>query len=151
MNISTKINCLLVNSMVSVKSTLRKLPLWNLSGVLLQKLEFYGIKDAPLSWFASYLSNRKQYIDFDGTFSSYETITNGVPQGSVLGPLLFLIYMNDFGNVSKNFNFVLNADDTSLEAPLSSFECLASVSGTAVSNEINNQMKDLLKDRRSNT
>ena len=111
--------------------------------VLVQKLEFYGIKNTALSWFKSYLSNRKQYIDFDGTISSYTDISTGVPQGSVLGPLLFLIYMNDFGNVSRMFNFVLYADDTSLEAPLSSFECIATVSGYTISHEINKELDKL--------
>ena len=111
--------------------------------ILLNKLKYYGIKNTPLSWFSSYLSDRKQFVDYDGTISNYETLTTGVPQGSVLGPLLFLIYMNDISFVSNKFNFVLYADDTSLEAPLSSFECLASVSGALVSDEINTELNKL--------
>ena len=82
--------------------------------VLLYKLSYYGVKNAPLSWFKSYLSNRKQYVNFNNSKSSTSLTTIGVPQGSILGPLLFLIYVNDAATVSPLFKCILYADDTTL-------------------------------------
>ena len=62
---------------------------------LLYKLNHYGFKDNSLSLMQSYLSNRKQYTDIDGITSNTLQIKTGVPQGSILGPLLFIIYIND--------------------------------------------------------
>ena len=82
--------------------------------ILLIKLEHYGIRGDMLHWFQSYLSNHKQYVSFNGHSSALLEINCGVPQGSVLGPLLFLLYINDFPNVSKVLNFYLFADDTNI-------------------------------------
>ena len=82
--------------------------------ILLKKLHHYGIRGIILDWFKSYLSNRKQTVSINGSISNYELISCGVPQGSVLGPLLFLIYINDIFNSSKVFSFHLFADDTSM-------------------------------------
>ena len=82
--------------------------------ILLKKMEHYGIRGVALDWFTSYLSYRKQYISVNGRASDYLDICCGVPQGSVLGPLLFLIYINDLSNVSKPLSFYLFADDTNI-------------------------------------
>ena len=82
--------------------------------ILLSKLEHYGIRENALHWFTSYLSNRKQYVYNNGYSSEVKTIKCGVPQGSVLGPLLFLLYINDLPNVSNKMRFFLIADDTNL-------------------------------------
>ena len=71
--------------------------------LLIRKLEFYGIRGKALSWVKSYLDNRKQYVHFDGVNSSLLKILCGVPQGSILGPNLFILYINDICNVSKIF------------------------------------------------
>ncbi len=63
--------------------------------ILLEKLKYYGVDEAALGLFKSYLKDRKQYVDIDGTSSEMKPIITGVLQGSILGPLLFIIYIND--------------------------------------------------------
>ena len=82
--------------------------------ILLAKLEHYEIRGLLNEWFCSYLTNRQQFISVNNSDSDPLQITCGVPQGSVLGPVLFLIYMNDFTNCSSIFDFHLFADDTNL-------------------------------------
>ena len=82
--------------------------------ILLDKLEHYGIRGVALDWVRSYLSNRLQFVQFNGQCSSPQTICCSVPQGSILGPLFFLLYINDLNNVSSLVELILFADDTNL-------------------------------------
>ena len=82
--------------------------------ILLSKLYLYGIRGTPHNWFESYLHNRRQYVKIDSTKSSYENITCGIPQGSTLGPLLFLLYVNDLPNCVDKLSVRSFADDTNL-------------------------------------
>ena len=81
--------------------------------ILLKKLEYYGVKGVALKLFESYLSNRRQLTVIDGCASVLDIIEWGVPQGSVLGPLLFLIFINDIPHAS-DLGTWLFADDTAL-------------------------------------
>ena len=88
--------------------------------ILLDKLFHYGIRGNPLKLISSYFENRQQYVEFRNTKSSILQISTGVPQGSILGPLLFLIYINDFPSASSYFNFIMYADDTTLYSNIDS-------------------------------
>ena len=89
--------------------------------ILLQKLKFYGITGINLDVFKNYLSGRRQYVDFENVNSDIMHIKTGVPQGSVLGPLLFIVYINDIANASNIFKCISYADDTTLTSILSLF------------------------------
>lgn len=81
---------------------------------LFRKMESMNFSKRTMDWFKDYLSGRKQYVDIDGTKSDWQTVKLGVPQGSILGPVLFLIYMNDLTRVDSNIKTALFADDTTL-------------------------------------
>ena len=80
--------------------------------ILLAKLNHYGIRGVSNDWFKSYLSNRSQYVSINGYDSGLATINCCVPQGSVLGPLLFLLYINDLNQAIKFWKVHHFADDT---------------------------------------
>ena len=77
-------------------------------------MDHYGVRGVAKKWFENYLSNRKQLVKYNGVKSEEITITTGVPQGSVLGPLLFLLYINDIQYCSELVSIILFADDTNI-------------------------------------
>ena len=81
--------------------------------ILIQKLHFYGIRGICNKWFLNYLTERKQYIEIEDVKSSLQNISFGVPQGSILGPILFLLYINDI-HASTSLNLLSFADDTTI-------------------------------------
>lgn len=82
--------------------------------VLLRKLEHLGLSERSLRWFRSYLAHRQQSVLINGELSEPHTITLGVPQGSILGPLLFNVYINSLPNAVKEIRMILYADDAVL-------------------------------------
>ena len=85
--------------------------------ILLAKLEAYGIRGVALKWFAiSYLGNRVQRVRIGNSYSEYQNVNVGIPQGSVLGPLLFIFYVNDLPKVSASLKSILFADDTTVSS-----------------------------------
>ena len=82
--------------------------------ILLDKLDKYGIRGVCKNWITSYLSNRSQYVSFNSRNSTSSKIICGVPQGSIMGALLFILYVNDIVNVSNVLFPILFADDTNV-------------------------------------
>ena len=89
--------------------------------ILLDKLKHFGIKDCAINLLISYLSDRQQFVQINNIKSSLLPVKAGVPQGSILGPLLFIIYLNEFTNASDRFKIISYADDSILLAKLSDF------------------------------
>ena len=95
--------------------------------ILLRKLKKYGIKGLPLEWFHSYLSIRTKYAQIGNIKSASLTFRCGIPQGSTLGPLLFLFYINDLPNSTNAFQLRIFADDTNILYSLKKLNLLQTV------------------------
>ena len=108
--------------------------------ILFSKLEHYGIRGIALQWTKSYFYNRRQFVQFNVTRSTECFIKCGVPQGSILGPLLFLLYINDLPNATKLAECLLFADDTSIFLSHSDLSYLISTMNAELEN-INVWMK----------
>ena len=100
--------------------------------ILLSKLESYGFRGVAYNLLKSYLTNRSQQVRINDVLSDVRFLTHGVPQGSILGPLLFFIFINDLPNSSSLFKFVMYADDSTLSTP---------IPGNLHENEINEFIK----------
>ena len=108
--------------------------------ILINKLQYYGIKDTALDLFQSYLSNRRQYVQIGNNTSDTTAITTGVPQGSILGPQLFIIYINDIIKFSTIFHTIIYADDTTLVGKFRDFKIC---NGHSLSENINYEITKL--------
>ena len=82
--------------------------------ILLSKLQYYGIKNSAFNWLKTYLENRNHFVQIENYKSRMLPVSLGVPQGTILGPLLFIIYINDISHCSDFFKFITYADDTNL-------------------------------------
>ena len=90
--------------------------------ILLDKLSCTGLGNNALKWFESYLTGRRQRVLANNVHSQYQVVTQGVPQGSVLGPLFYIIYANDINKIIKSCNIALYADDTVLYTASANFD-----------------------------
>ena len=89
--------------------------------ISLDKLSYYRVNGTVKTLLKSYLSDRKQYVKIDEVKSTIQSIKTGVPQGSIVGPIIFNILINGIIKLSRKFNFILYADDTTLNSTLESF------------------------------
>ena len=103
---------------------------------LILKLEKYGIRNSELLWFSDYLQNRTQAVKIDGNCSSFYNLTLGVPQGSVLGPLLILIFNNDLPTCLTQTSIIIYADDTVINAADSTLKQVEAILQTDVDNMV---------------
>ena len=85
--------------------------------ILINKLEHYGIRGLAFSWIQSYLTNRTQYVSINDTISTCINVKCDVPQGSILGPILFIMYVNDMHTVSALMTCIIFTDDTNFLCP----------------------------------
>ena len=89
--------------------------------IIISKLKYYGLSDNAIKLLKIYLSKRDQYVQLGNFKSQYHNISCGIPQGSVMGPLLFNIVINDLPSATKKFDFIMYADDTTLVSMLKNF------------------------------
>ena len=106
--------------------------------ILLSKLKYYGLKGSTLNVFHSYLINRKHYTEIEYVTSDILPIQIGVPRCSIIGPILFIIYVNDFSQCSNKPDFSMYADDTTLSSTVNSFSDNNFSVDTLINEELSN-------------
>ena len=111
--------------------------------ILLDKLDYYGFDQSAHALCKSYLTNRKQILQYNDTRSTSQILNTGVPQGSILGPLLFLIYINDIKNASKMLFPISYADDTTLYTTLNSIKAKSSAENILMDEVFNNELNNV--------
>ena len=111
--------------------------------LLILKLEKYGIRNSELLWFSDYLQNRTQAVKIDGNSSSFNDLTVGVPQGLVLGPSLFLIFINDLPTCLTQTSINIYADDSVINAADSTLK----QAGAIIQTDVDNMVKWFYKNR----
>jgi len=111
--------------------------------ILVDKFSHYGFSNNAIDLCRNYLSNRKQFVEFGNELSETTILSKGVPQGSILGPLFFLIFINDLPNVSSKFNFIIYADDTSLYSTFETFDENHDGDMNTISQNINNEISNV--------
>ena len=92
--------------------------------IFFSKMECYGVSGIPIALVKSYLTNRYQYVHFENCKSELLEIKAGIPQGSILGPLFFIILINDIVNSSNKFSFLMYANDTTIYFNLADFPAI---------------------------
>ncbi len=106
--------------------------------ILSEKLKYYGIIGVAYRRMQSYITHIQQYVDIDDVHSEMLTVTTGMPQGSMLGPLLYIIYLNDISNTSNLINFIIYANDTTLSTTIEVI--LNNINNDDVESKINSEI-----------